>query len=327
MAERAVVFGGAGFIGSHLLKALSASGRYDRLVSVDIRPPRFATAGVHYLTGDVRERISADLCPGVTEIYNLAAVHTTPGHEDWEYYYTNCMGATHVCDYARANGVRSIVFTSSIAVYGPTEAEKNEQSPLEPESAYGKSKQCAEEIHRQWQADGPPDAGRELVIVRPAVIYGYKEGGNFTRLAGLLKRGRFFFPGRTDTIKACGYVEDLVRSIMFAKARHEPLITYNFASPRKHSSKEICDAFSRVAGYAPANRVIPLGGMLAVGAGFEVLNVVGLKTSINRARIMKLNKSTNITPKWLMDHGFDYAFDLDGSLKSWQGQSKTGDFE
>lgn len=82
MANTAIVFGGSGFIGSHILSHLASTGNYDRLVSADIQAPRFTVPGVEYREVDVRKPIADDVCPGVTEIYNLAAVHTTPGYED-----------------------------------------------------------------------------------------------------------------------------------------------------------------------------------------------------------------------------------------------------
>lgn len=60
----------------------------------------------------------------------------------------------------------------------------------------GWSKWLAEGIHRAWRDEDPT---RRLVIVRPGAIFGPGEGGNFTRMARLLERGLFVFPGRTDT--------------------------------------------------------------------------------------------------------------------------------
>lgn len=325
MRKSALVFGGSGFIGSHLLQSLQRSGDYDELVSADVRPPRFKTEKVRYVDCDVRKPIELSPLPGTVEIYNLAAVHTTPGHEDWEYFETNTLGAVNVCAYASCHGINRIVFTSSISVYGSSEAQKDEDSVLTPESAYGRSKFGAEEIHRLWRSERPEE--RKLVIVRPAVIYGYKEGGNFTRLAGLLRKGRFVFPGRTDTIKACGYVEDLVESFRFGLSRPEPELTFNFCHPRNYTSQDICAAFSRTASYAPATRVLPMALMLGVGLAGEALAGVGKKTSINRARMYKLNRSTNIAPKRLVELGFPFRYDLDESLRRWQAVSPSGHFD
>lgn len=325
MTKVALVFGGAGFIGSHLLAYLASTGEYSSLVSADIAEPRFEVKGVIYRKIDVRQPIPEELAPDTTEIYNLAAVHTTPGHEDWEYYWTNVLGATHISDFARRREIERVVFTSSIAVYGPSEADKDEDSVLEPVSAYGCSKLCAEKIHELWQAERSET--RRLVVVRPAVIYGYTERGNFTRLGKLLRRGRFVFPGRTDTIKACGYVEDLVQSFVWALSLDRPTLTYNFCHRDRYTTQQITEAFSRVAGYAPAKVVIPLAPMLFAGWLFEVAGKFGLKTSINRARVLKLVKSNNIIPKRLAELGYPYKYDLDASLRKWQAQSPSGHFD
>ena len=66
----------------------------------------------------------------------------------WEYYWTNVRGATNVCKFASDVGAGYLLFTSTMMVYGPTEAPKDEDSLVEPVNAYGRSKILAEGIHR-----------------------------------------------------------------------------------------------------------------------------------------------------------------------------------
>ena len=324
--RRAVVFGGAGFIGCHLLQRLLAEGRYEKLYSVDIAEPRFSDPRIEYIKGDVREPIHPQLCGhGPFDVFNFAAVHTTPGHEDWEYYWTNLNGATHVCRFATATGSDNIVFTSSISVYGPCEEAKDEDSALEPNSAYGRSKLLSEKVHRLWQEE---DADRRrITVVRPAVIYGQYELGNFTRLARLLAKGRFVYPGRRDTIKACGYVEDLISSMLFMRQRNSAVVTYNFAYPDRYTTEQICAAFCAVAGYKTPKLLIPAWFMMLGAFGFEVLNALGYRNTVNRPRIAKLLNSTNIVPKRLVEAGFPYGFDIKSSLQNWREKSMVTDFD
>jgi nucleoside-diphosphate-sugar epimerase len=319
----AVIFGGAGFIGTHLTKGLIASGEYDQIIVCDRHPPMRNIEGVDYRICDVTLPIDLERIPAQCEIYNLAAVHTTPGHEDWEYYWTNVWGAIHVCDFAKRSDARLIYFSSSISVYGPTETPRDESGPFLPESAYGRSKLMAESIHRMWRLEA---TGRVVRIVRPAVIFGAGENGNFTRLAQSLKRGVFVFPGRDDAIKACGYVGELVRAMMFVRDLPEPEIIYNFAYPARYTTKEIAAALCREAGYRIPHMIVPQALMMLGGVAFEVLAALGLKTSLNRARLRKLIDSTNIVPTRLLELGYKFDTDLRQGLAQWRKQSPSGDF-
>ncbi len=320
-----IVFGGGGFIGSHLLAHLAQRKSFGELYSVDVAEPRLRVGGVKYIKHDLRTPIPPGLCGGGSSyIFNLAAVHVTPGHQDWEYYWTNVLAARHVCQFASETGSNEIVFTSSISVYGPSENAKDEDAPLEPVSAYGRSKLLAEKVHELWQ--GEHRLNRKLTIVRPAVIYGPVERGNFTRLANLLSRGRFVYPGRRDTIKACGYVKDLVSSMLYMMEHDPGIVTYNFCYPDRYTSEDICSAFCDAAGFKPPRIVAPIEVMLLGGLAFEFLARLGLKTSINRDRVRKLFHSTNIVPKRLREAGFTYGYDLKSSLTDWRSATGNGDF-
>jgi nucleoside-diphosphate-sugar epimerase len=319
----AIVFGGNGFIGTYLIHKLREDASYSRIISADFKTRRPIADDVEHITCDVRSPIHIDGELTGAEIYNLAAVHTTPGHEDWEYFWTNVRGAVEVCDFATRIACQTLVFTSSISVYGSTDEPRHERGPLLPESSYGRSKLLAEEVHRAWRNGA---SGRKLVIVRPAVIFGPGEHGNFTRLAATLKRGLFAYPGRRDTIKACGYVGELVRSMLFARDLEQPELTYNFSYPQEYSSEDICEAFHAVAGYAKPRFTVPLNVMLAGGRFFEWLAALGLKTPINRARVLKLVRSTNIVPKRLVELGYKFETDLESGLARWKVESENGEF-
>jgi GlcNAc-P-P-Und epimerase len=292
--ENAIVFGGAGFIGCHFLKRLARLKHYDRLYSVDIAAPRFTTDGVQYVNFDIRERIPPQLL-------------------------------TNICRFASDVDSTQMLFTSTMMVYGPTEAPKDEDALLEPVNAYGRSKILAEGIHRLWQLERPEK--RRLTIVRPGVIYGLAERGNFTRLARALRQRRFVYPGRVDTIKACGYIDDLVSSMVEMQKRNEGIVLYNFCHPQRYTSKEICAAFCKVAGYPEPRIIVPFWLLGLVAAAFEGVARLGFKTEINRARVRKLYQSTNMIPRRLPDMGFRYQYDLIAGLTHWKQSSRVTDFD
>lgn len=316
---RAVVFGGAGFIGTHLVRELAASGR--EVLVADIRRPHFdLPSGVRFVSVDVRRPIDLNLSSAEV-VFNLAAVHRTPGHADHEYYDTNVGGALNITEWCESTRVDQLVFTSSISVYGPTEQQKDESSPLTPNISYGRSKLMAEQIHRQWTTRGD----RRVVIARPAVVFGPGEGGNFTRLASALQRRRFVYPGRDDTVKACGYVSDLVRALLFGLQRREPEFTFNYCYPRSYTIRDICEAFHEVAGFAPPRRLpVPVTDIALRRLG--TLSSLDRTGALSPERIRKLTASTNIVPTALREAGFSWNTDLLSGLRAWQAAAPTGSF-
>ncbi|MDD4352176.1 MAG: NAD(P)-dependent oxidoreductase [Candidatus Gracilibacteria bacterium] len=322
-SESYVIFGGAGFIGSHLVKALLEYGAKE-IVVADINEnsgPRYE--GVVYKHCDVREKIPVDLISGPGIVVNLAAIHRTPGHEDHEYFDTNVKGANNVVDFCERTGSNVIWFTSSISVYGPSEDERQESSELKPESAYGQSKVQAEAIHRKW---AEKDSGRKLVIARPAVVFGARENGNFTKLAKALKKGLFVYPGRKDTIKGCGYVEDLVGSLLFMHDQPDRFVLYNYCYPTPYTIKDICKAFVKVAGLKKPLGVFPLSLMVRIAKVFQFLDRIGLKNGIHPERMYKLIRSTHIVPGELIKRGYPYRTELDEGLKQWLTDEPNGKF-
>lgn len=307
-----VVVGGAGFVGTHLMERLISQG-LRRIVSIDLRAPKRPVAGVDYRLHDVRDLDSLDLGETVPVLFNLAAVHTTPGHEPWEYYGTNVLGAIGVARFARRHDTKTIIFTSSISVYGPDEVAKDETTPPTPISDYGRSKFMAEQIHRDWLHEVD---GRKLVISRPAVVFGLGEGGNFTRLSQMLRKGFFVYPGRKDTIKSCIYVGDLVTWLLEAGSRDDSFILFNGAFSERYTLEQIVETFREIAYPKARTFMVPAGALRSAAAVLRPLSSAGL--GIHPDRIQKLMVSTNILPGWAEQAGLPTRDRLRPGLEEWK---------
>lgn len=319
-----VIFGGTGFIGSHLALHLLKSGQAERVILADIVAPRadfsFDAAAVQYVEIDVRKPIPAGVLPTTVDlIVNLAAVHREPGHLPHEYYETNLLGAENVCAWAEQIGCNNLIFTSSIAPYGPTESVKTEQSIPVPMSPYGGSKLAAEKIHLRWQHGAP---GRRLVIVRPGVVFGPGERGNVTRLVQATMRRYFVYMGNRATRKAGGYVKELVITMLWALERvpaEGGHMLYNFTMQKPPSIEEYVATVCDVALVKRTVPSIPYPLLLALSYGIEaVTRPLGIKQPVSPVRIRKLVRSNNIEPGLLLREQYPYHYTLQSAMSDWR---------
>lgn len=324
-----IITGGTGFIGTHLTNLLNEVHPEAKVWNLDIVTPgtpnpvvkNYKPAvregeklGSTFVECDIRKPIGELPFTPTTEdvIFNFAAVHRTPGHVDIEYFETNIRGAENVCEFAEKYGIKNMVFTSSIAPYGASEQLKTEETLPTPNTPYGISKLVAEKIHIAWQKGGE---GRKLTIVRPGVVFGRGENGNFSRLYWAIKGHKFAFPGRKDTIKACIYVKELVRFMMYRLENHgEGVELYNCCYEPAYTIEHIVDVIKRKTGLTQFVPDIPNPVIMPVAV---VIGALGAPMGICPARVKKLQISTNICGKKMKNSGYDFKWSFEGAIEDW----------
>lgn len=310
MGDRIVVSGGSGFIGTHLIKELLTHNH--EFVNLDINEPIDQEQESFYFNCDICQPILEKFGKDAQVIFNLAAVHRTPGHPSNEYFETNILGAKNVCDFARRNNINTIVFTSSIAVYGTYEAQKSEATLTMPDIPYGISKLNAEYIHKLWQKEDPTN--RRLIIIRPGVVFGKHEKGNFTRLINSLSKGYFFYPGRKDTLKGCIYVKDLVE-LMINRVL-EAKVGVEIINASYHPSPKISKIVKTIKFFTKSkSHTIILPSKLLFLASRVLYSLFGLK-SFHPNRIKKLMISNDINGE-KMNSLIHPKYELELGIKDW----------
>jgi nucleoside-diphosphate-sugar epimerase len=188
---RIVVTGGTGKLGQWVVRELIGQGdgqcRHD-VVVID-RLPGVAQPGVTYVTGDLLdpEQVS-DAARGADAIIHLAAIPRPGLTSDEELFRTNVMGTFNVHEAALRQGVRRVVSASSQAILGweyatnlfpPAYLPVDEQHPIEPEDAYGLSKEVVESIARSFGR-----RGLETVVLRPNWVITPEELDELARKGG-----------------------------------------------------------------------------------------------------------------------------------------------
>ena len=141
-----VVTGGAGYIGSHIVRRLAASG-WDVIVVDDLSEGHRAAVGnVALVEGDFGDPAVVEPLlegEGVEYVVHMAAFCQVGESvaNPARYYDNNVAKTLRLLDAARRLGVKGIVFSSSAAVYGdPVEVPITEEHPLSPTNPYGETK-------------------------------------------------------------------------------------------------------------------------------------------------------------------------------------------
>ena len=187
---RALVTGGSGFLGTHLIARLARSGWAIRCATRQARgdaPPDVECAVVGEI-GPATDWGAA--LEGVDVVFHLAArAHVLAASErasESDFERVNVAGSARLASSAAAAGVRRVVYVSTIGVHGDHTdgAAFDEYSPLEPVTAYALSKLRGEAALR---AESRP--GCEPAILRPPLVYGAGVPGNLLRLLRLISSG------------------------------------------------------------------------------------------------------------------------------------------
>ena len=324
-----IIIGGTGFIGTHLANLIVQTHPEANIYNLDIIKPGNPLPTVknykpalkeeekhkaEYIYCDVRKAIEVPFEVTADDIiFNFAAVHRTPGHPDYEYFETNIKGAENVCAFAEKYGIRKIVFTSSIAPYGAAEELKKETTLPTPNTPYGISKLVAEKIHSIWQAKD--SESRQLTIVRPGVVFGKGENGNFSRLYWGIKKHTFAYPGRKDTIKACIYVKELVRFMLWnVEERKTPFEIYNCTFEPAYTIEEIVKTIKKVTGLTQSVPYIPNSIIMPAA---QCAKLLGSPMGICPARVKKLQISTNICGKKLAESAYQFKYTFEEAINDW----------
>jgi UDP-glucose 4-epimerase len=243
----ALVTGGAGFIGSHLARALLAGGRRVTVIdNLSVGRRDVVPDGARFVHGDIRdERAVQDALSGVDCVFHLAAQVTIRGSFDrfYEDLDTNVMGTARLLKAVDPGAVKWFVLASSMAVYadadGPTPID--ESHPTAPLSPYGFGKLTAEGVGRQILG------GRGVPFTALRFFNTFGPGQTYTPYVGvitifvtrLLKGEPVVIFGDGEQQRDFVHVDDIVSGCLAAPGRQPG--TYNVGTGRGTSLNALAE--------------------------------------------------------------------------------------
>jgi UDP-glucose 4-epimerase len=249
---RAVVTGGAGFIGSHVAEALVERGdEVHVLDNLTTGSREKVPEGAQLHVGDIRSDAAALLADVRPEVcFHLAAqadVNTSVERPDYD-ADVNVLGTLRVLEAARSHGAHVVFSSTGGAIYGECDGPAAEDAPREPISPYGISKLAGEEYVGGWNRV----FGSGHVALRFANVYGARQEASLEGgvVAIFLERMAAGEPtqifGDGEQTRDFVYVGDVVAAVLAAATRHGGV--YNVGTGTETSVNELHAACRQVTG-------------------------------------------------------------------------------
>ncbi|HEY5994807.1 MAG TPA: NAD-dependent epimerase/dehydratase family protein [Gallionellaceae bacterium] len=284
------VIGGSGFIGTRLCGRL---GRADNITFKIIDKMVSATYPNQVDIADVRsiESLRAAI-PENSVIINLAAEHRDDVKPLSLYDEVNVDGAKNLCAVAREKNINTIIFTSTVAVYGFAPIGTDESGTIAPFNDYGRTKYEAEQVFKSWQAED--QVNRTLVIVRPTVVFGEQNRGNVYNLLRQIASGRFMMVGDGTNRKSMAYVENVAAFLEFALKLKPGVHIYNYIDKPDLTMNQLVGTVNRMLGKSETISFrIPYAAGFMIGKVFDlVAAITGKRLAISSIRVKKFCANT-----------------------------------
>jgi len=300
------ITGGSGFIGTELVTLLNADGE-SVLILDTLRSTRFPALSAVADVCDV-DQLTAAL-QGCDQLYHLAAEHRDDVDPPERYYTVNVQGTRNVVEAAERCGIDTIIFTSTVALYGLGQGEATETARPSPFNDYGKSKLLAEENLRAWvERDA---VHRRLVIVRLAATFGPGNRGNLSRMIEAINRGRFVIVGSGQNRKSIAYVKNVASFLHACRGLPGGVTVANYADKPDLTTAELVGTVRQALGRVGSGPKVPLALGIVGGAVLALAKRRDWReASMLVQRIRKFSSDTVVQTGTLERLGFTPPFTL-----------------
>lgn len=312
------MIGASGFVGTRLIDLLKSETQYE-LKNVDLLPSHFFNDIT--VIGDVRDQAQMDReIAGSDVVVLLAAQHRDDVSPISLYYDTNVAGMEVTLKAMEKNGVKRIVFFSSVAVYGLNKNNPNEEHEKDPFNHYGKSKWEAEQVLQKWYASHPD---WNINIIRPTVIFGERNRGNVYNLLSQISSGKFLMVGKGENRKSMAYVGNIVAFVKYMiDDCTNGYNVFNYIDKPDFNMNQLISLVGNVLNKRIPSIHFPYWLGMCGGYCFDLLaKITGKKLPISSVRVKKFCATTEYDASKAMATGFNAPYTLS------EGLSRTLEFE
>ena len=280
------VIGGSGFVGSFLIQELS---NYE-VINIDKNPSPFFQSKSKII--DIRNKKKLTFNSNIDFVVLLAAEHRDDVSPTSLYYDVNVKGTMNVLEKMDMYGIKNLIFTSSVAIYGLDKNNPDESHPQDPFNHYGKSKWQAEKVIKDWFDNDP--VGKSVTIIRPTVIFGERNRGNVYSLLKQINSGKFLMIGNGHNKKSMAYVGNVVAFIKNRLEKKESgFHVFNYVDQPDFSTGDLVSFIDKKMKLSISKIKIPFWLAMLVGYCLDILSkILGKKLTISSVRVRKFCATT-----------------------------------
>ena len=313
---RVTLIGASGFVGTRLIDLLKVD---HQIKNIDIQSSHFFQE--YTVTGDVRDFNSINgLLTGTDLVVLLAAQHRDDVTPTSLYYDTNVEGMKNVLKAMECNGIKRMVFFSSVAIYGLNKDNPDENTPADPFNHYGKSKWQAEQVRQEWYKT---HNDWNIDIIRPTVIFGERNRGNVYNLLHQLSTGRFLKIGNGRNVKSMAYVGNVVAFVRYMIENvTEGYNIFNYIDKPDLNMNQLTELVCSKLGKKIPAISFPYWIGMAGGYFFDFISFISRKKlEVSSVRVKKYCSTTQFDSTKARNTGFVAPYTLS------EGLTRTLEFE
>lgn len=311
---KVLIIGGSGFVGSRLISDF----KNVDFINLDKNPsplhPKISKIG------NICNKKDLIFDKDVETIILLAAEHKDDIYPKSLYYKVNVEGTNNVLNAMDVAGIKNLIFTSSVAVYGLNKNNPGEDHPFDPFNHYGKSKLEAEFLIKKWFENDPNN--KSISIIRPTVIFGERNRGNVYNLLKQIYSKKFIMIGKGLNKKSMAYVGN-VSSFIYSRICNKEfgLNIYNYADKPDLTMNDLLVTIEKKLNIKLLKLSLPIWLGIFLGYLIDIIAfLLDKKFSISSVRVKKFCATTQFDSKKAMK-----LFKPPYTIK--EGLNKTLDYE
>ena len=280
------IIGGSGFVGSRLISILNK----DNCLNFDKKNSVFFPSITNLV--DIRNPKEITLDPESKVLVLLAAEHRDDVSPNSLYYDVNVQGTKNVLQAMDKAGIKNLIFTSSVAIFGLNKNNPDENYPEDPFNHYGKSKWEAEQVIKDWYKKD--SNSKSITIIRPTVIFGERNRGNVYNLLNQISSRKFMMIGKGNNKKSMAYIGNIVAFIKDRIEKNENgFHIFNYADKPDLSMTELTQLIEEKMNIKLSKQKIPYWLGMIGGFIFDFLAQISNKNlPVSSLRIKKFCATT-----------------------------------